>query len=481
MQFRPILYVTGLMTLALGGAMLGCVAADVLTGEPTWRVFLSIAIIAISIGGAMAVATRQKGMIIHRREAFLLTVISWVVLVFVAATPFMIGFGLNFTDAMFESMSGLTTTGATVISGLDDLPKSIILWRALLQWIGGIGIIVTAIAILPSLRVGGMQLFQMESSDQSDKFLPSAAQIALQSAMVYAGLTAMCAGFYRVFGMSGFEAVTLAMTTVSTGGFADTDSSFNSYVMAGADIVAIVFMTIGSLPLILFVRLVHGDWRGFRRDPQPLVWIMIALIASLAMAAYVLTREHIEIGPEGPLRMAAFNVISVLSGTGYGTEDFATWGPFASVLFVLLMFLGGTAGSASCGLKTFRVHVALKTILSYARLMIRPNQVSPVRYGGKTVSADTLQSIMLFFFLYFASYAVLASGVALTGLDTETALSAVAATLNNVGPGLGDVGPATTFSNLPDAAKWLCSIAMLLGRLELISVFVIFAPSFWRN
>lgn len=480
MRYRPIFYFIGLMTLGLGGSMLACAFADIVSDEPTWRVFLSVAILSIATGGAMAVATREKGMSIGRREAFLLTAVSWIVLVFVAATPFMVGFGMSFTDAMFESMSGLTTTGATVISGLDDLPKSIILWRALLQWYGGIGIIVTAIAVLPSLRVGGMQLFHMESSDQSDKFLPSTGQIALQSAVIYAGLTAVCAGFYRVFGMNDFQAMTLAMTTLATGGFAHTDASFHDFVPGGADIVAIVFMCIGSLPLILYVRLLHGDWRAWRKDPQPWVWLSIAAIASVIMGFYIQS-QGVMSDNAGHFRMAAFNVVSVLSGTGYGTEDFAKWGSFASALFVILMFLGGTAGSASCGLKTFRVHVAVKTMLSYARLMVRPHQVSPVRYAGEVVSEDTLQSIMLFMFLYFAAFAVIASGIALTDVDTETALSAAAATLNNVGPGLGDVGPATTFDSLDDAAKWLCFIAMLLGRLELIAIFVIFAPTFWRS
>lgn len=521
MQYRPILYVTGLMTLGLGAMMLPCVIADAATMSETagtlreaadiaaetgrslnqvladrgdaspwlrfeaedfgWKIFLLLAIAWITIGGALAIGARPADEGVRTHEAFLLTVLSWIVIVIVGATPFFLGFGFSVTDAMFESMSGLTTTGATIMEGIETYPPSLILWRAILQWIGGVGIIVTAIAILPSLKVGGMQLFHMESSDTQGKMLPHIGEIAMQTALVYLGLTFICAALYKVTGMNEFQAIIMSMTTIATGGFADSDASFNPYVAGGADIVAIVFMALGSMPFSLMVLSLHGDWKAFLRDPQPAVWLSTALVLSLSMMVYIMTRDHIAIGPEGPLRMAMFNVVSVLSGTGYGTEDFSLWGPFVSSLFIIAMFHGGCAGSASCGLKTFRVHIAFVSIFAYAKTMIRPNQVSPVRYAGRPVRQETMQSIMLFMFLYFATFAVQASILALSGLEPTTAISAAAATLNNVGPGLGEVGPAGNFAHLTTVGKWTCTIAMLMGRLELIAVFVLLTPSFWRN
>ncbi len=482
MKLRPILYATGLMTLGLGLFMLPCVVADLGADRSEWRIFFLLSIMSITIGGVMALSSRHENMEIRTHDAFVLTVLLWVFLVLVASAPFFIGFGMSFTDAFFESMSGLTTTGATIMTGIEDYPPSLHLWRSLLQWIGGIGIIVTAIAILPSLRIGGMQLFQLESSDNSDKFLPRIGEIAIQTAYVYLGLSVICAVLYRTTGMSAFDSITMSMTTVATGGFAISDASFAPYVAGGADIIAIVFMCICSLPFGIMVLTLHGHWRAIFRDPQPAVWLVMAATATALITLYVMNQPNAEIGDEGALRMVAFNVVSILSGTGYGTTDFGLWGPFASAIFILLMFLGGTAGSASCGIKTFRVHIAFKAMITYTKQMIRPNQVAHVRYAGKRVTQNTLQSIMIFMFLFLASFAVLACGLAMTGLDPVTAISAAAASICNVGPGLGEiVGPAGTFQSLPDAAKWMCSFAMLLGRLELISVFVIMSPAFWRD
>ena len=429
----------------------------------------------------MAVGAKPDKEGVRTHEAFLLTVVSWIAIVVVAAMPFKIGFGFSFTDALFESMSGLTTTGATIMTDIESYPPSLILWRALMQWIGGVGIIVTAIAILPSMKVGGMQLFHLESSDNQDKMLPHIGEIAMRTALVYLGMTFLCAGLYRLTGMNEFEAVTMSMTTIATGGFAGSDASFAPFVASGADLVAIVFMCLGSMPFAVFILMLNGDFKAFIRDPQPLVWLSFAFVISASMTWYILTRDQIDIGPEGPIRLATFNVVSVLSGTGYGTADFSVWGPFASSLFIIAMFLGGCAGSASCGLKTFRVHVAFLSLFSYAKTMIRPNQVAPVRYAGRPVKPETMQSIMVFMFLYFAVYAVLCSVLALTGLDPTTAIAAAAATLNNVGPGLGNVGPADNFAHLSLIGKWACTLAMLLGRLELIAVFVILTPRFWQN
>ncbi|MEM8921286.1 MAG: TrkH family potassium uptake protein, partial [Pseudomonadota bacterium] len=364
-----------------------------------------------------------------------------------------------------------------------NLPRGVLLWRAILQWIGGIGIIVTAIAILPMLKVGGMQLFQMESSDASGKFLPRVSEIASQTGLVYVGLTALCAALYRVAGMGDFDALAHAFTTVSAGGFSTTDESFGAFVSGGADMVAIVFMMLAGLPFGLMVLALRGNLTAFLRDPQPRVFFFIAISAATLMTLYISRAAPELIGPEGPIRAATFNVVSILTGTGYGTTNFGAWGPFASALFLVLMFLGGCAGSAACGMKTFRIHITFLALQAYARGMARPNRVAPVRYAGRIVRRETMQSIMLFMFLYLASFAVLASALAMMrDIDAVTAISAAAASISNVGPGLGEmVGPTGTYQDFPVLAKWLCAFAMLLGRLELIAAFVILSPRFWRG
>ncbi|MCL4133458.1 UNVERIFIED_CONTAM: hypothetical protein GTU68_014822 [Idotea baltica] len=389
---------------------------------------------------------------------------------------------MSLTDASFESISGLTTTGSTVLTGLDDLPRGLLLWRAILQWIGGIGIIVTAIAILPTLRVGGMQLFQLESSDVSGKFLPRVTEIASQTGLIYLFLSALCAALYYANGMSSFDAIAHAMTTMAAGGYSTHDASFG-YFGNGAASVAILFMIFAGLPFARFVMMVRGQPLAIWRDPQTRLFLGFIVVSTALLVAYAYGPGGTEFEEaEDAVRTTAFNVVSVMTGTGYANADYNTWGPGAVTVFLGLMFLGGCAGSAACGMKMFRIEIASKAVVAYTKRMTRPHRKTPVRYAGRVVDEDTLQSVMVFVFLYLSTFLVAAALLGLTGVDALTAISGAATSVSNVGPGLGDtIGPAGTFQTLPSAAKWICAIAMLLGRLEFVAVFVVLTRRFWRG
>ena len=482
MKIRPIFLALGIMTALLGVAMLPSAIIDIVDGSTQAATFAASGLGAILFGGGLALLSGRREMETGQKEAFLLTVLVWLVLPFFGAVPFMLN-GSSLTDAMFESISGLTTTGATILSGLDDMPRGLLLWRSILQWIGGIGIIVTAIAILPMLRVGGMQLFQIESSDMSGKFLPRVREITTQTGLVYLGLSILCAFAYNLNGMDVFDSINHAMTTMAAGGYSTHDSSFVDQT-AGAQTTAIVFMVLAGLPFAAFVLLVRGNPRLLFSTSQPRTFILIILVATALLLWYNLMGPGSAVFSDfgTALRKTLFNVITVITGTGYAASNFAAWGPGATAVFLLLMFLGGCAGSAACGIKIFRVEIAARAIFAHAQRMTSPNRLSPVRYNGKVVDEDTIQSVLVFLFLYLATFFIVAVLLGLTGLDPVTSISGAATSVSNVGPGLGSViGPAGTFQSLPDVSKWICSAAMLLGRLEFVSVFVVLTPRFWRG
>lgn len=484
MQYRPILLALSIMTMLLGGAMVPCALFDIADGRDEWPVFAVSAFGSITTGALLFVLSRGRPPHTGQREAFLLTVLVWVVLPAVAAIPF-IASGMSVTDAMFESVSGLTTTGATVLTGLDSLPRGLLLWRAILQWIGGIGIIVTAIAILPQLRVGGMQLFQLESSDQSGKFMPRVTTIAMQTGIVYLVMSLACAALYMVSGMNAFEAIAHAMTTMAAGGYSTHDASFGFYSDTAAPWVAIVFMTIAGLPFARLAQLVlQGRVSPLLSDPQPRLYLgLIAgfFLTVLACVVFLPTGGDFD----SALRMVRdvlFSVISVMTGTGYSTTGYDQWNPAATTAFLVIMFIGGCAGSAACGIKIFRIELSAKAVLAHAQRMVTRRRLAPVRYAGQPVDEDTLQSVMVFVFLYIATFLVAAALLGVMGLDALTAISAAATSVSNVGPGLGEViGPNGTFQTLDPGEKWVCAIAMLLGRLEFVAVFVVLTRRFWTG
>lgn len=478
---RPIGYVIGLFILILGLAMLAPMAVDAVAGNREWATFGLSSIVTVTGGAALIAACakdRRQGLSVH--QTFILTVMAWLVLPLFGALPMIIGMeDMSFTDAFFEAMSALTTTGATVMEGLDFKTPGILLWRGLLQWFGGLGIVVVAIAILPELRVGGMQLFRSEAFDTFGKILPQAAQIAKQLFYIYVGLTLIAILVYAACGMKPLDALVHAMTSTATGGLANYDASFGEFTNPAIHYAAVVFMMTSALPYVRFIQLLHGSPRPLYRDPQ--VRMFFKLIA-LFVFVLAIGRWQDGGGIEYSLRTSLFNVVSIMTGTGYATENYGAWGPFAMMLFFIVGMVGGCAGSTSCSVKVFRYQVLGAAVAAQIRLIQNPSGVFRARYDGRPISDDILSSVMAFFLLFFLTLGLVTLGLSLTGLDLLTSLSGAAATLGNIGPGLGDtIGPAGNYADLPDSAKWLLSFSMFLGRLELLSVFVLLMPRFWQR
>jgi len=456
-------------------------AADLAVGNEEWQVFATGAALTLFIGVMLVLTTRSNVRDLSLRQAFILTTLSWVLMPAVAALPLVFAdLDLSYTDAFFEAMSGLTTTGSTVIVNLDNTMPGILLWRALLQWLGGIGIIAMAISILPLLQVGGMQLFRMESSDTSDKVMPRAAQIVTAIAVIYVALTLLCAFMYWSFGMTGFDAMAHAMTTIATGGFSTHDASLGYFQSARIDATATIFMVVGSLPFVLYLQVIRGRPGSLFGDSQVRWFLSITAFAVIAVMIWLFSTRSEEL--PSTLQLAAFNVVSVVTGTGYATQDFSAWGTFPVAILFFLMFVGGCAGSTTCGVKVFRIQVLHATARCQMRRLLQPHGVFIPYYNKRPIPEEVTSSVMGFFFLYVISFAFIATGLGVLGLDFLTATSGAATAISNVGPGLGPViGPSSTFAALPDAAKWLLSFGMLLGRLELFTVLVLLLPSFWRN
>ena len=480
MDLRPVGYVIGLLVAVLGAAMLVPLMVDLAEGRGHWPVFLQSCFITVLAGGAIALSCQsgvREGLTIQ--QTFLLTTSVWVALPLFGALPFVLGeTDARTVDAVFEAMSGLTTTGATVFEGLDDLPKGLLIWRAILQWLGGIGIIVVAMVFLPELRVGGMQIFKSESFDTLGKILPRAGQIATQISGLYVAFTLICAMTYLGFGMNAFDASAHAMTTISTGGFANYDASFG--VFAGPlEYIAALFMILAALPFVRYVQLINGNPVALWRDPQ--VRGFVKTIAVLVIVLIIMLEEGVHLGYEQAVREALFNVTSIISGTGYASVDYMKWGSFAVALFFFIGLIGGCAGSTACSVKVFRYQLLFASIRAQLRRIRSPHGIFTPRYAGKPVTEEVLASVMTFFMFFVLTLGVVAVALSMTGLDFVTAVSGAATALGNIGPGLGDIiGPSGNFASLNDTAKWILTLAMLVGRLELMVVYVIFTLKFWR-
>jgi trk system potassium uptake protein len=477
---RPIIYVCGVLGLIMTALMLCVSAAAWIWRDPELPIFLTSAAIMATLGTAMVALCRGSQFSLVSRQLYLLTSASWLMMSLGGALPlFLSHHDVAFTDAWFEAVSGITTTGSTVFSGLELLPPSLLLWRSILQWLGGLGVIGMAVSILPFLRVGGMRLFHTESSDWSDKSMPRIQTLARALLVTYLTITAACTLSYWLAGMSGFDAVNHAMTTVSTGGFATDDRSmgrFDSTVLW----IATSFMLLGAVPFTMII--------GFARRPrlatlnnQQVIGLLgiVAAVTALLSLYLVIQGSHT---PFEALTHSSFNLVSVITTTGYASSDYTLWGSFSVALFFVVMFIGGCSGSTSGGMKIFRFQLSYLFLRSQVRKLVHPNGVFVTQYAGKPVADDIILSAIAFSFLFFLCLAGFTLILAMMGLDLVTSLTATATALTNVGPGLGNiVGPAGNFSSLPGAAKWLLSFAMLLGRLELMTVMVLFSPMFWRG
>ena len=481
MDLRPILYIVGIFLFILAISMSLPMLVDIYYGNPDWKVFFSCIMATAFFGGTLTLANADgDGFQISVKQAFLLTTTSWVALAIFAALPFWFcQLEMSFTDAFFEAMSGITTTGSTVIVGLDDAPPGILLWRALLQWLGGIGIIVMALSVLPFLKVGGMQLFRTESSE-NEKALPRAAKLASSIAYIYLVLTALCATLYYNAGLKMFDAIAHAMTTIATGGFSTFDASFSAFDTAWVEIVAIIFMILGSLPFVLYLKAVGGNFKALFADSQVRWFLSIVGLSALTLFIYLTNKTDLPMLEA--MRRSLFNVVSLITGTGYTSSDYGLWGVFAISLLFFLMVVGGCAGSTTCGIKIFRFQVLYSVANTQLKKLLHPHGVFIPHYNKKPLDAEIPIAVMSFFFLYSLCFAVMAIALSFIGLDFLTAMSGAATSISNVGPGLGHViGPAGTFAPLPDSAKWILCFGMLLGRLELFTVLVMLSPHFWRR
>ncbi len=470
----------GLLIATLGLTMMPPMLIDLAEGQGHWQAFVESAIVTVLIGGIMALAC-QNGVRdrLNIQQTFLLTTGVWLIMPIFGALPFMLGATeLRFVDAFFEAMSGLTTTGSTVLSGLDDMPKGLLLWRGIMQWIGGIGIIVVAMVFLPELRVGGMQIFRTESFDTFGKILPRATQIASRISSIYLTLTVACALSYLTAGMNAFDATVHSMTTVATGGFANYDASFGAFG-AGVEYIAVMFMMLAALPFVRFVQLSAGSAKPLLSDPQIRAFFTTAAVVVLLLSLWQVFQ--LDSFTEEAFRKVLFNTVSILTGTGYASADYMLWGALPVVALFFVGLIGGCAGSTSCSIKIFRYQLLFASISAQIRKIRAPHGVFMPRYGGRRIEDDVLNSVMSFFVFFVVTLGLVSVSLSLAGLDMITSVSGAAAALANIGPGLGDrIGPAGNFAGLNDTAKWILSFTMLIGRLELLAVYAIFMPAFWR-
>ena len=481
MKFYPVIKIIGIFLLILGFSMLFPALIDGLYGSQNYRVFILSSLITSLTGFVLILSVWGKEQQLGLREAFLLTTLTWVLIAIFSSIPIYISdSGLSFTDSFFESMSGITTTGATVIENLEIQSKGILIWRALLQWLGGIGIIVMAVAVLPMLQVGGMQLFRLESSDNAEKILPRATQLAGSLVLLYVIITMSCALSYNIGGMGLFDSLAHALTTISTGGFSTHTDSFAYFSNSNLEYTAVIFMILGSLPFVLYLQFVRGKVSSLFMDSQVIAFFIILFVSVILCILYIQYNTGI-VGSES-IRKSLFNVTSILTGTGYVSADYMQWGPFIISLFFILMLIGGCAGSTSCGLKIFRAQILYKQVIIQTKKVAFPDAVFVPLYNGKEIPDSVSKAVTSFFLLFIISFVIIGLVLSLSGLDLITAFSAAASAISNVGPGLGNVvGPTETYSSIDSMSKWILSFAMLLGRLEILTVMVIFTSYFWRQ
>lgn len=478
---QPILYVLGIMLSIYGGIMLLPMLVDLHHGHEDWRVFAISSMITVFVGSCLYFTHRGIEMSLNVRQAFLFTTICYGASMIFGALPFMFSeMHMSFTDAIFEVTSGLTTTGASVISDVESAPPGILLWRALTNGIGGVGIVVMSLAILPVMRVGGMQLFKTESSETGEKILPRTGHIAAVIGIVVFVLTSISAFAFWVAGMTGFNAICHALSAIATGGFSTHNTSFAFYDSATIEAVGTVSMLAGSLPLILYYRAVRGDGRALFNDPQVHFFLrLVTIIVAVVMLWLVYSHN---MGFMEALRFSSFNVISIISSTGFVSTDFTQWGHFAIMIFFMCYFLGGCSGSTTGGLKAYRLMVCGEVIKAQFMRMLKPHGVFVVRFGNKPVPENIELSVMTFIVVFFAVTILLTIAGCFFGMDFVTSLSGVAQGMGNIGVGLSaEIGPVGNFASQPDGAKWIITLAMLMGRLELFTILILFMPRFWKG
>jgi trk system potassium uptake protein len=480
-DLRPVAHIIGLMLAVMGVFLLIPAAVDLWVGHPDWLLFPIAAAVTTLAGVLTALATRNAlGQSLTLRQSFLLATLTWVVLPAFGAVPLILMFDpLTLLDAYFEAMSGMTTTGTTVISRIESLSPGMMLWRSILQWLGGLGIVIVALIFLPVMKVGGMQHFRAEGFDTMGKIMPRVADLSMMLLQIYAALTIMAALAYLASGMSAFDAINHGLTTIATGGYSTRDTSFAEF-SAAAQYAGAVFMWLAGLPFIRYVQLVNGDVRPLWRDVQVRAYFRWTLYAVGLIMAYRLLQG--EQGFEEILRSSLFNTISLFSGTGYGSADLSLWGDLPLLILIVAGFIGACTASTGCAIKVFRFLVLFEAIKAQLRQLIHPSRVIPIHLDGRRVGEDVIASVIVMFIAFVLGFGVLMVGLSLTGLETRTAITAAWTAIGNIGPAFGpEVGATGSVDGFPPLAKALMIAGMLLGRLEMVAVLVLFLPRFWRG
>ena len=477
-NYKTVFFTLGILQIILGIFMLIPLIFQFFYNEVDSS-FFGASIVTIIFGTLFFLSNLDHDKKLNLQQAFLLTALSWLSIAIFGSLPFIFSnVDFSFTNAFFESMSGITTTGSTVIADLENMPKGILLWRAILQWLGGIGIIVMAITLMPIMNVGGMQLFKISNNDTSEKILPKSKEIALRLIYIYLILTTLCGTSYFFLGMNFFDSLTHSMTTIATGGFSNYNESIGFFNSFHIEISAMIFIILGSLPFIAYIKFLSGNRKIFLSDTQVKSFLKIIIVSIVILSIYLMIGNSSQLS----LRSIFFNVISILTGTGYVNAQFDSWGGFPIVLFLILMFIGGCAGSTTCGIKIFRIQILYLFVLNQLKKIIYPKGIFVLKYDKNPVDNKFISSIISFIYMYLVIFFIIAALLSLTGLDFITSISGAATSISNVGPGLGStIGPNGNFSSLPDISKWILSLGMILGRLELFAILVLFLPSFWRN
>jgi len=480
MNLRAVLHVVAILLILEGLALLTAIAFALYYGDGDAGAILISAAICLFAGGLLFLATRNQEEL-KLREGFAVVVIGWSTLTLFGALPFLISGAIpSVSDAFFETMSGFTTTGATILANIEAMPHGLLFWRSLTHWLGGMGIVVLSLAILPLLGVGGMQLFKAEMPGPvKDRLSPRIADTAKILWGVYLLLTLVEVVLLLFGGMSLFDSLCHTFGSMATGGFSTKNASVAHYNSLYIEMVILVFMFLAGTNFSLHYRFLTGQRDVYRLDREFRFYLFLTLIAILIVSGIVYFSKPVS--PGGALRSASFQVVSVMTTTGFCSDDFELWLPSGQLLMILLMFIGGCAGSTGGSVKVIRIMVVLKHSLAEIKKLLHPNAYIPVRMGGRILAPDVVTNILAFLIIYMLVFVAGSVGMTLLGVDVVTACSGVAATLGNIGPGLNLVGPVDNYGHLPAAGKWLLSFCMLAGRLELYTVFILFSPDFWKK
>jgi trk system potassium uptake protein len=479
-ELRPVLFVIGVLCVTSGPLLMLCALVDLAGDHPDWQVFVLSAVLAVGFGSLLSTATWSGSFRLTLRQGFLLTVLSWVMMCVIGAMPlYFSALPISLAGAFFESVSGITTTGSTVLTGLDGLPPGLLLWRGLMQWVGGLGVIAMGILLLPFLRISGMQLFRMESSDVSDKATARAIVLVRQIALLYVSITMIGMFTLLAQGVEPLDAVVHAFTAVATGGFSNHDASIGWFESRYVEAVLLIMMVLGSLTFPLMVLVFHGRPQSLLKDEQIRFYLM--LIAAV-VAIMVLWRVRAGATLEEAAWPTLLNVVSIITTTGYASENYLEWGAFPETMFFLITFIGGCTGSTSGGIKPYRLLILGKVIRTQILTRLQPHRILRITYNDRNVDDEVVRSVSAFLWMFIMALVLFTAAVSATGVEFLTAASAASQALANVGPGIGPViGPAGNFATMPEAALWILSAAMLLGRLEVVVVLVVLSPAFWRR